>query len=694
MVDVISEVVDERLGQREIMRRRRAASRDLHIPECLNPKRRARSKNNLALFKKTYFPHLAYLKSAPFQIARIKKTEQMILYGGNAADAEPRGTGKTTEAMIAAIWALLYGKKKYFLVVRANADESATFIENTKGELERNDLLWEDFPEVCVPIRALEGQPQRAASQTVDGVRTFIKWKADRIVLPTIEGSEASGGILGCVGIEGKIRGLLVDGSRPDFILIDDPETLDSVKSETISKTIEDHITKDIGGLGGPGHIISTLWRCTVIRRGCLADQYTNRDLHPEWNGARRSAMEKWPDRMDLWDAYLKKKEDGARDGDDTTGRAATAFYRKNRRAMDVGALAVWKQNYVRQKGPDGKPLELSAIQHLFNELYRLGEKAFLSEYQNDPPIDDGFAEGLTQEIVADSIGGHPKFIVPADHDILVQGIDLGARLIEFQVKAFAPDGSSSTVDYKAMPTNAPKGNLKNPKGDLKEALEARILEALEARRDAELAGIYVDENGNPRSIDLTLVDSGYMTDVVYRFVKSSGKKFRAIKGLGTGKKMERYKQPKPAKGIRVGNHWYRKHQRGKPAEDIPNIWLYLLEVDHWKEYSHQRWLQDLGTPGAAALFGDDPREHLEIARQITAEQYDVEKKEWVKIRAANHYLDTDGYTNAAAEMLGYGVFRQVNTKRLPRGGGGQTGGGKNGDWVKGGVTKASGWMK
>ena len=272
LVDTIAEIVDERLSQREIMRRRRAAARDIEIPEVLNRRRRSRCRNNLALFKTTYFPHLTYLKSAPFQITRIKKTEQMILYGGNAADAEPRGSGKTTEEMISAMWEVIYGKKEYCLVVRANADEAATFIENTKGEFERNDLLHEDFPEVCVPIRALEGQPQRAASQTVDGIRTFIKWKADKIILPTIKGSEASGGVLGSVGIEGKIRGLIVEGKRIDFVLIDDPETLDSVKSETITKTIEDHIMKDIGGLGGPWHLISNLCGGPVVRRGWSAE--------------------------------------------------------------------------------------------------------------------------------------------------------------------------------------------------------------------------------------------------------------------------------------------------------------------------------------------------------------------------------------------------------------------------------------
>jgi len=205
----------KRETQADLMRKNRARERDLEIPAVENPKRRASAKRSLRYFGKTYFPHLYYLKPAKFQSERIKKMEFLIRYGGMAADAEPRGSGKTTDAVVAAIWALLNGLREHFLVIRANGPEATEIISDIKLELETNDLLLADYPEACVPVRALEGAPQRAGRQTVNGARTRIQYHGDCIVLPMIEGSVSSGAVCSVAGIGGKIRGRKINLKRP-----------------------------------------------------------------------------------------------------------------------------------------------------------------------------------------------------------------------------------------------------------------------------------------------------------------------------------------------------------------------------------------------------------------------------------------------------------------------------------------------
>ena len=87
-------------------------------------------------------------------------------------------------------------------------------LDSIKTELDCNDLLLADFPEVCFPIQALDGISNRANGQLYQGKRTQIGWTAKEIVLPTIAGSHASGAIIKVAGLTGRIRGMKF--KRPD----------------------------------------------------------------------------------------------------------------------------------------------------------------------------------------------------------------------------------------------------------------------------------------------------------------------------------------------------------------------------------------------------------------------------------------------------------------------------------------------
>ncbi len=87
----------------------------------------------------------------------------------------------------------------------------------------------------------------------------------DLIVLPTVAGSDASGACIGAAGITaGNVRGRKHSPGggtvvRPDFALLDDPQTRDSARSPGQTRQREQLIKSDVGGMGGRNKRIGML---------------------------------------------------------------------------------------------------------------------------------------------------------------------------------------------------------------------------------------------------------------------------------------------------------------------------------------------------------------------------------------------------------------------------------------------------
>jgi hypothetical protein len=103
-------------------------------------------------------------------------------------------------------------------------------LDDIKNILTYNDELLADFPEVCLPIRALDGVPHRANHQMCGGERTQVVYTSDCLQLPTIktDWGVSSGSIVQPRGLTGRLRGMsrtLSNGTtiRPDCIILDDP---------------------------------------------------------------------------------------------------------------------------------------------------------------------------------------------------------------------------------------------------------------------------------------------------------------------------------------------------------------------------------------------------------------------------------------------------------------------------------------
>lgn len=661
----------ERDGERYEAHRRRVAAAESErsragreigaLPKIAGKKRRANCERNFRKFLEVYFPQAFPLKWSADHLRVISRIQQAVLDGGLFAVAMPRGTGKTTLCERAVIWAVLFGHHRYAMLICADEGKAESSLQKIQTELESNEQLAADFPEVCVPIRKLERIANRAKGQTYQGQPTRIEWGKKRVVLPTIAGSQASGAVIGVGGITSAVRGaayVTPEGQvlRPSIALIDDPQTRESASSALQNHTREQIVAADILGLAGPGQPFAALMPCTVIRKGDMADRLLDRTLHPDWQGERCKLLYSFPTNMQLWEEYRELRADSLRnDGD---GKTATQFYRKNRKQMDAGAVVAWEQRH--------RPDELSAIQHAMNLFFRDAE-AFYSEYQNEPLDTDPESETprLSADDIAIKINGLERRRVPVEAAHLTAFVDVQQSLLYYAVVAWARDFTGCVIDYGSWPDQGRHyWSLSDARPTLQQkfpraGLEGAIFGGLKALTEEICGREWEQEGGAVVRIDRCFVDAnwGESTDVVYQFCRES--QYSAIllpsHGKFVGASSVPFSDYKKRRGERLGHHWRIPNVVGKRA--IRHV---LIDTNYWKSFIHARLTVAHGDRGSLSLWNAKPHVHRMFAEHLTAE-YSVQVEargrvvdEW-KARPGrdNHLFDCLVGCAAAASMQG-----------------------------------------
>ena len=638
------------------MRRRRALDRDVAIPPIRHTRRRRRCQAQPREFLRYYFPEVFFNPFTADQIEMIDTIAEVMTNGGRRGKAAPRGDGKSSISCGLICWAISYGIRQFPVIIGPNQEEADARREMICHQYDTNPQLGEDFPEICTPIRALEGAPQRQQSQTVAAQRTHLKWSGRYIVFPTIQGSLASGSIFTARGIDGAIRGMMYQSRRPDFVLLDDIETSESVRSETETAKIDKKLESDIPGLAGQNRSIALVMLCTIMRRGCLADLYTDRAQRPAWNGQRYKLLQRLPLREDLWNEYVELRRAAALSGD-PHARVAHAFYLAHRTAMDDGAIVSNPHRFDGRELPDGSRLQVSTLQMCYDIIADTGGwDAFRTEYQNEPPAEE---EAETLRIPArhiqHRITGRPRGVCPADPAYITAGVDIGGRQVHWNVVAWQA-AAAHVIDYGTVAVPSPmEGRLNDP--DNQAALEAAIQLSLAELRDAFDAGWPDEETGDIRHLDCCLIDSGWPASqaAVFQLSRSDPRRYRAAKGFGTGSGQARYRQPATkGRGQIIGQHWFARRQPKWRAR------LYSVDADYWKSWVHAALLAPIGEPGSLQLFGDSPNVHREYANHLIAEMWTREwriGKGWVEFwdqrSRHNHWLDATSLAAAAASILG-----------------------------------------
>jgi len=647
-----------------------AAAQEIgELPAVVNPDRRQRAIDSFSFFCESYFPAAFVLPWSEYHYRAASKIEQAVSRGGLFAFAMPRGSGKTTICDWAVLWALLTGKSEFVAFIGATEKSAERRLEHLKTQLYCNDLLLEDFPCECWPVRKLERSPRRAEGQKYKGVQTQIQWKQKRLVLPWINEPHAlgSGSCVDVFGLTGEIRGvnhMRPDGRviRPTFAVCDDPQTRESAKSASQSETRERTMAADIAYLAGPGQPIAVVMPCTVIYEGDMADNLLDRNKHPEYQGERTAMVKSFPTAEKLWDEYAEILHSSLRaDGDMS---AATDFYREHQVEMDAGAEVTWPERF--------RPDELSAIQHAMNLKIR-DEAAFWSECQNQPMVERADLDVLEKDAIAAKVSGYKRLEIPQACQTLTAMVDVQGSILYYAIVAWQADFSGYLIDYGTWPKQPTRYfALRSIRKTLKQQHpgtddEAAIFAGLQTLFASLLGRTYRRDDGAEMTIARCLVDAnwGGTSALVNSACRQSPYMAQLTPSYGRGIKASHMpiSQWQQSRGKNCGPEWVPTQAKARQLVGV------IYDVNYWKKRWHDSLSLPLGSKGALAVYKESPQHHRMLADHLSAEVPKLTSSgnrtvyEWhLKPGVDNHLLDC-----CVGAMVGASICGVSNVRAIPR---------------------------
>lgn len=608
------------------------------IPPPKDPKRRVKCTEGpdwLLSALKTYFTESFTSPFSTDHVAYVRRLQDTIDNGGRDLQVVYRGFGKTTIAECAVLMAALKRRRRVIVLLGADDKAAQANLENLKTELECNETLAEDFPEACLPIRALEGKAQRVHAQTSEGELTHITWKGDHITLPTVNVTIAAGKRERVCGSTIIPKGFMVcrrgivkktpDGKqlRPDLVLFDDAQTDASARSPYQVRLRIEKLYRTITKLAGHRSALAIFGTGTILRPGDFIDQLLDDEQHPSWRANRCKMVHSWSNAHDThWlGTYADILRDFDRADPEDRKRArkkARNYYVKNRAEMNAGAEVAWEHCF----DPDRD--EVSAIQHAYNMLIEDGLDAFRAECQNEPEdqTDDGV---LQAKHLVTKTTGVPRGEVPLDATTLTAMIDVQGKLLYWMVVAWGSDFTGWIVDWGAWPDQKTNyWSLSDARHTLRKKYRTteegsqfagldELTEALCKHKFREFRGDGV------HSLRLLMIDSGWSTKAIYAWHARSS--YRGLILLSRGKGIRAKDRPisewSPQKGDRMGSDWIitRAGKSGRANQ------LCQFDANEWKRRMTSGLLLPVGTRESIGFPSAPPS-----VLQLPADQFVVER--------------------------------------------------------------------
>lgn len=661
----------------ERYRASRRAGQDIGFPETdsVNEDRKLACRDSLKLFYETYFPEVFNLGWSEDHLKVIDKLERAIALGELSAIAMPRGSGKTSMFIRAALWAILTGQRTYVCLIAATETKAQALLRSIKTELLHNDLLKEDFVAETHCVLSLGNRAAMANGQHVNGTLTGVEWSVGKIGFGYINHPECkatNNSFIKAMGITGDIRGeqvTLPDGGirRPDLVLIDDPQTKQSAGSKSQVQKRHETLMGDILGLAGPGKSIAGLCACTVVYANDLADRLLDREESPEWAGQRCKLVYEWPGgkAQDLWDEYQVIYEESMRL--DQGVAVPNGFVDQHFEAMHEGAVVGWDERYDRAK-------EMSALHHAVNLKIR-DAGAFAAEYQNEPmsmvtesPFD------LNAEILAKRVvSGLKRGEAPDELETITASIDVQKNLLFYVVCGWTPTSRCYILDYGTYPDQKRNYFTKSDAPiSMQQAAGTDELEAALSHALKQLTSYLLQNEYGPHMVEKLCIDSrwGESTEIIRRFCRESAERARIHPSMGLyiGANSRGWQKLKLGKRDKKGVHCKLTpptNGRGRPE--------LLIDTNYWKTSVASRLTVSEGSAKAMVLFDERPAIHRMFAEHLSAEipKRSVGKTgnvvtEWQQPRNRdNDWFDCLVYASALASILGVKVI-ETASKPLP----------------------------
>ena len=583
------------------------------IPPPRHPRLKERCRYDLELFGWMYCRRLLkHRASADIRDGLIREAERCILHGGQAATLYARGGGKTTWIdMIAPLWAMLYGHRRFPVAIGASIKAAKKNLKTIKKLLARSPEILADFPAIAIPIRALGGISQRCASQTYHGVATDIEWGSDQITLPTLRSPDGQtldagcGAILAVTGVGGAIRGANEGGQRPDMLLIDDPQTKKAAASPKLVQSILEYIHSDALALAGHDTTIAAFLTITPQRYGDVATEISSQAKYPEWAVKVQPFIKTLPPKWDQLVTLFCEQYALDAAAKDYDRPRSTAWYRENA-ALFESMETIDPEQY-------DKTREIDVNHHLLNLRAKLGKVAFNAEIMMQ--VSDAASEiQITADTVANALNGAPRGVCPPGTDTVVAFSDINIQAgagLTWALVAFGPSRVGAVIDYGRFPAD---GSPLVPPNSSDLLRNRRVAAAI--REVVNIVATRRIRDAKNRAVRVRALgfDRGWLPDVVHRTLYVIRKRVPvgfpivAMRGFPWNKFGTR-----AADILRRGDHIFAT--RSKYGEYL------AFMAPYWREIQQSGWLETPLMPGSLSIFGQDALTHTQLATEVCAEK-------------------------------------------------------------------------
>lgn len=607
-----------------------------------------------------------FLEYEPF-----KRTDEILDAMWSASDARvpyhirmTRSGGKTSLMMCLCGHRIVNALSMFCVFTASKAKPQATDMADDMWTfLEGSPNLLQDYPEVCLPIRLLDGSPQKARTQKFNGRRTNCRKSEHEIVLPTIDikpppcvakngkmpplcarvckvavknlCGKQSGGIILANGFDAKIRGLRKGKRRPDLILLDDLQDDEMAASPEQVEKARKKIYKSYFKLGSQKRRPSILMTSTPISPGDLSEIIAE---DRNWKTQTFRMMDSMPSdaAMKLWERY-KAIRDTAPVGE----HPETLFYVENRAAMDEGAAPFWEENFSPGDG------EVSAIQHAMN-AYLEDPESFESEYQMKPRRASSVYE-LSPQVVIGATNGHPMGVVPEICTRVIAAIDVmsGAGL-RYVLKAFGPGNVAAVIGFGRYPAD---GRPLFDRLDPIEVKEASVARAVAALLGQFKAARYAHRGGGTLPVSCVGIDAGWLTRTISAVTSTFADGWiYTMRGVSWQKFSPYTRAGRLASNV-ISAAEFAYRMRGKWGVDL------CFHSDYFAETSQRAWMVPQLQRGSTSIFDARPDELIGFANEIVADHLvsksrlvDGSSETWKwATNGANHFGDCDKMATALA---------------------------------------------
>ena len=619
----------------------------IHIPRPpvqrpKNHERRRRGSQDANFWCETYFPDI-YFEPNEYHRRTITRLQDEILTTEPTmfknVDAIFRGGGKTTIRRLIVLWAAMNGHEDLSVFGGYKDENAEPHLKAIKHWLFTNDLLYEDYPEICGWVRHINNDPKRAAP---------IPWSDNFARLP-------NGAWLIARGIFSGLVGINIEGKRPGIIVLDDYETVETADSAATTEDIGNLIDQQIIKLPGPRKrgVIEMLG--TVRTKSCNMARYTDPIQSPGWNITRLKGLLKPPEREDLWGRFVSiaRREatvppEALTVSDETAAAAAgkkiatfalikneglknaTRFYAYNKTAMDAGAQL------------------LDSVHLSLWECYRTiaedGLKTFQTEIQQEAWEDHEAMDRRDWNVsfIISHASDYSPLTLPHEcpAKFVTMGADVHKLAIFYVFRAWDWDGTSWLIE-------AGVSEIFLPGAADTVQLDKSRWHALERLFEASQQGWKI--GNRVLSLATGFVDEGWETNQVRAFCQSTKWLWRPIKGI-PGMSHGRIAQSKEFEAtINLGVYHF-KHDLARLLARTRSASGYEPGFFH---------LNNLGA-------GHPGSHYQSYCKHMCSEVWqpkknkdgtDVNEYWWETINKNNHWWDCETYSAAGAFVAGVSLI-------------------------------------